>query len=360
MSSSDIQALGSGSSIEQSALPSLSRRTFVVAGTAAAAATLISGWLRPAATLATEHAAVSRPAPAGPGSAGGAPGLPRGFSETFTSHYIQAGGLRQHAVIGGDGPPLLLVHGWPQTWYAWRLIMPELARSHRVIAVDQRGIGLTDKPPAGYDTRSLANDLVALMDALGHSRFTIYGTDVGMPIAYAVAADHPDRVERLIVSESPLPGITPSPELFQPPILNARLWHLMFNQLPAEVNEALVRGREDIFLGAEFDSSAGSRKLPEAVVKYYVDMVKSDRDALRGSFSFYRSFIETAGQNRDRIISDSRCRCSDRRIESIREGIGAVMMAVADDVQTVVVPAAHWVAEQAPDQVLEAVTAFLG
>ena len=126
MSSSDIQALGSGSSIEQSALPSLSRRTFVVAGTAAAAATLISGWLRPAATLATEHAAVSRPAPAGPGSAGGAPGLPRGFSETFTSHYIQAGGLRQHAVIGGDGPPLLLVHGWPQTWYAWRLIMPEL------------------------------------------------------------------------------------------------------------------------------------------------------------------------------------------------------------------------------------------
>ena len=135
---------------------------------------------------------------------------------------VDAGDLRLHAVVGGEGPPLLLVHGWPQTWYAWRFVMPALAKDFEVIAVDQRGIGLSDKPEDGYDIGTLAGDLVALMDALGHERFALYGTDTGMPIAYALAADHPDRVERLVVSEAPLPGILRSPPLFLPPPLNAR------------------------------------------------------------------------------------------------------------------------------------------
>ena len=167
--------------------------------------------------------------PEGSGSVSGAPNLPAGFTDTFTSRYVDTGELRLHAVTGGDGPPLLLVHGWPQTWYAWRMLMPALARDFSVVAVDQRGIGLSDKPQDGYDTATLASDLVALMDALGHSRFALYGTDVGMPIAYALAADHRDRVDRLVVSEAPLPGISPSPPLFLPPQLNERLWHLAFN-----------------------------------------------------------------------------------------------------------------------------------
>ena len=91
-----------------------------------------------------------------------------------------------------------------------------------------------------------------------------------MAISYALAADHPDRVDRLAVAEAPLPGVSPSPPLFLPPQLNARLWHLAFNQL-AEVNEQLVTGREDIFFGAEFDASAGTKKLPDDAVRYYVD-----------------------------------------------------------------------------------------
>jgi alpha-beta hydrolase superfamily lysophospholipase len=89
------------------------------------------------------------PTPEGPGSVSGAPHLPEGFTDTFTSRYIDAGEVRLHAVIGGDAPPLLLVHGWPQTWYAWRMLMPALARDFEVIAVDQRGIGLSDKPNDG-------------------------------------------------------------------------------------------------------------------------------------------------------------------------------------------------------------------
>jgi pimeloyl-ACP methyl ester carboxylesterase len=300
------------------------------------------------------------PTPQGPGSVSGAPNLPAGFTGTFTSHYVDVGDLRLHAVTGGEGPPLLLVHGWPQTWYAWRMLMPALARDFSVIAVDQRGIGLSGKPQEGYDTGTLASDLVALMDALGHPRFALYGTDVGMPIAYALAADHPDRVDRLVVSEAPLPGVSPSPPLFLPPLLNARLWHLAFNQLPV-INEQLVTGREDIFFGAEFDASAGTHKLPADVVTYYVDTLASDPDHLRGSFGFYRALPATIAQNQQR---------RERRLtlpvlaigggESAGEGPGNAMKLAADNVQAVVLPGSgHWVAEQAPDELLTVLTAFL-
>jgi pimeloyl-ACP methyl ester carboxylesterase len=147
--------------------------------------------------------------PQGPGSVSGAPRLPDGFTDTFTSRYIDTGDLRLHAVVGGDGPPLLLIHGWPGSWYYWRLVMPALARDFEVVAVDQRGIGLSDKPEEGYDTGTLANDLVGLMDALGHGQFAVVGVDTGLLIGYALAADHPGRVARLAVGEAPLPGITP-------------------------------------------------------------------------------------------------------------------------------------------------------
>jgi pimeloyl-ACP methyl ester carboxylesterase len=194
----------------------------------------------------------------GPGSVSEAPNLPEGFTDTFASRYVDAGALRLHAVIGGDGPPLLLVHGWPETWYAWRLMMPALAENFEVIAVDQRGMGLSDKPRDGYDTASVANDLVALMDALGHRRFAMVGCDTGMLIGYALAADHPDRVDRLALGEAPLPGVSPTPPLFLPGPLNERLWHIPFNALP-EVNEKLVSGREDIFFGEKF-SNAGRKE----------------------------------------------------------------------------------------------------
>lgn len=94
--------------------------------------------------------------------------------------------------------------------------MPALARDFEVIAVDQRGIGLSDKPEEGYDTGTLANDLVGLMDTLGHEQFAVVGVDTGLLIGYALAADHPKRVVRLAVGEAPLPGITPPNPLILP------------------------------------------------------------------------------------------------------------------------------------------------
>ena len=110
------------------------------------------------------------------------------------------------------------------------------------------------------------------MDALGHPRFALYGTDVGMPIAYALAADHPDRVERLAVSETPLPGISPSPPLFLPAAQRAAVAPGL--QSAPQGKRAARRRAGDIFFGAEFDASAGTNKLPDDAARYYIDTLK--------------------------------------------------------------------------------------
>ena len=237
------------------------------------------------------------PEPGARGSVAAAPGLSDGFSTTFTSRLVDANGIRQHAVIGGAGPAVLLVHGWPESWYAWRHVMPALAKDHTVVAVDQRGMGLTDKPDAGYDAATLADDLAALMSELGHQRFAVVGHDTGMVISYALAADYPDRVERVAMAEVPGPP-TPdhSPPLFAPRQVNDKLWHIAFNRAGA-IAEELVEGREAAFFGYEFAIQGG--QVPEAVIDYYVRGLSAP-GALPGSFGFYRSWDETMAQNGER------------------------------------------------------------
>jgi pimeloyl-ACP methyl ester carboxylesterase len=297
--------------------------------------------------------------PEGPGSVAGAPNLPAGFTGTFTSRHVEAGGLRQHVVTGGEGPPLLLVHGWPQTWYAWRLVMPELARGFSVVAPDQRGCGLSGKPEDGYDTGTLAADLVALMDALGHRRFAVAGHDTGMWIGYALAADHPDRVARLAVAETPLPGVSPSPPLFANAHLNNALWHFAFNRLAA-VNDQLVTGREQVYFGWQFATKA-ARPLPDYAVRHYVDTLAAGSDALHASFAIYRALDATIAQNQQR--KTQRLNMPVLGIggaKSLGDQVAATMKLAADDVQTLVIPGcAHWVAEETPEETLAALTAFL-
>jgi len=298
------------------------------------------------------------PVPEGRGSVSGAPNLPNGFADTFASRYIDTGEVRLHAVIGGEGPPLLLVHGWPESWFAWRLVMPALARDFQVIAVDQRGIGLSDKPAGGYDTGTVAADLVALMDALGHERFAVVGHDTGVAISYGLAADFPDRVTRVALAEIPGPPIpTHSPPVFVPSAVNDRLWHIPFNRAEG-LPEQLITGREDVFFGYEFAIQGGN--VPDDVIAYYVGLV-STPDALRGSLGFYRAFDTTLAQNGERskqplpmpvlAIGGER---------SYGPAVGGAMESLAADVQSVVIPGAgHWVAEEAPEEILAALNAFL-
>jgi pimeloyl-ACP methyl ester carboxylesterase len=331
------------------------RRT-LLATSAAAAATLTLAALQPNVA----EAAARMPTPQGPGSVWGAPYLPQGFRETFKSRFVNVNGMHLHVVIGGEGPPLLLVHGWPQTWYQWRLVMPALARDFTVIAVDQRGIGLSDKPQSGYDSGTQAGDLVALMNTLGYKRFAVVGFDTGMGIAYALAADHPDRVDRLVVGEAIITGVTPSPPLLVPGPLNKRLWHIAFNRLDADVNEALVRGREHIYFGAEYAQSAGT-PLPAGVVKYYVDGIATSAEALRGSFGSYRAIDTTIAQNAQRKSKPLTLPVlAIGGGKGIGEGVPNTMRLVADNVQSHIIPeSGHWVAEEAPAQLLAALTPFL-
>jgi pimeloyl-ACP methyl ester carboxylesterase len=299
-------------------------------------------------------------APSGPGSVSGAPNLPAGFTDTFNSRYIDTGDLRQHVVIGGDGPPLLLVHGWPQNWYAWRLVMPALARDFEIIAPDQRGIGLTDKPRnAKYDPGTIADDLVALMEALGHERFAVVGTDTGLPIAYALASDHADRVERVALAEVPgPPGAVPQPPLFLPEPLNNKLWHIPVNRLDT-LNERLAVGREDLYFGYEFAIQAG-KKLPDEAVEYYVGLL-TNPDSLHGTFAFYREWDAMMAQNAERAKRPLTMPVLGIGGEaSHADEVGKAFESLANDVQTAVIPGAgHWFAEEAPEETVAALTAFL-
>jgi len=296
--------------------------------------------------------------PAGPGSVSGAPNLPAGFSDTFESRFVDAGDVRLHAVVGGNGPALLLIHGWPETWYAWRHVMPALAQDFTVVAVDQRGIGLSDKPADGYDTGTLANDLVALMDALGHERFAVVGHDTGFAIGYALAADHPERVDRVALAEIPgPPEPSHSPPVFVPAPVNNRLWHLSFNRVET-LAEQLITGREDVFFGYEFAIQGGT--LPAELVDYYVGLV-SNPESLRGSLAWYRALDATLAQNAARKEQPLTMPVLAIGGELSYGGMVAeAMKSLADDVQGVVIPGTgHWVAEEAPEQLVEALTGFL-
>src|SRR3954452_2941598 len=295
---------GSDTSPSHVSRTGLSRRAFTSGVAAVAGMSAFGSWApSTAAAAAPARGGTSDEGPHSFGSVSRAPKLPRGFASTFESRFVDANGIRQHVVIGGDGPPLLLVHGWPENWYAWRFVMPTLARDFTVIAVDQRGIGLTDKPPDGYDVATLAADLVSLMDALGHQRFALVGHDTGYFISYALAADHRDRVDRLVVAEVPgPPGVDPEhePSLFVPEPLNNRLWHIPFNRVNDELIVDMVSGNAEAFYRYEFTIQSGGVPLPEHAIEYYVALYNRSRDVLWASFGFYRAWDAMVAQNMQR------------------------------------------------------------
>ncbi|MFD9194567.1 alpha/beta fold hydrolase [Streptomyces phaeochromogenes] len=287
--------------------------------------------------------------------------LPDGFTDVFTSRLVEVNGLRLHAVTGGDGPALLLIGGWPQTWYAWREVMPALARQHTVVAVDSRGAGLSDKPDDGYDAGTLSADLVALMAALGHDRFDVVGHDIGTWTGYALAADHPERVGRLAILEAVIPGLTPSPPFFGPAAANLKLWQFGFNRLTG-LNEDLVRGREPLFFGYQFAKKAATPDaIPAYAVDVYVDAITADPRALRASFAYYRALDETIAQNEQR--SKTRLTLPVLALGgALWSGASAAqtMRLAADDVTGVVLDdCGHYPAEEQPARFVEILEDFL-
>ena len=296
------------------------------------------------------------------GAVDGVPELPGGIRGVFESRLVDIAGIKLHAVIGGEGEPLLLVGGWPQTWYAWRHIMPELARHFRVVAVDARGVGLSDWAAGGYDLATLASDMVQLMASLGHSRFAMVGHDIGMWIGYALASDFPNSLTRLAVLDATTPGVSPSPPLLGPRAISDRLWHFNFNRTVA-INEQLVQGREELYFGYQFATKAGNpTALPAYAIKLYVDTLKVSPEALRCSFDYYRAIDADLEQNairREKKLTIPVLAVGGAR--SVGQFVEKEMRIVADDVTGIVLPdCGHYVAEEAPLALLEALLPFLG
>ena len=132
-------------------------------------------------------------------------------SSEFSHHYANLEGVRIHYVTMGQGSPVVLLHGWPQTWYEWRRVMPLLADKYSLVAPDMRGLGDSSRPTSGYDKKTVANDIWLLMHShFGHTRFAVVGHDWGAPVAFRLAADHPAEVTHLAMLDVPVPGDQPA------------------------------------------------------------------------------------------------------------------------------------------------------
>ncbi|MFF8569118.1 alpha/beta fold hydrolase [Streptomyces albidoflavus] len=311
--------------------------------------------------MTTTDAPSATDAPRGFGSVTGVSGLPAGFTNTFASALADVDGVQLHTVTGGDGPPLLLIGGWPQFWYQWRLVMPSLAEHFTVIAADPRGSGLSDKPESGYDSTTSAAEFHRLMEILGHDRFSVIGHDIGMWTGYAMAADRPGPIERMVLVDAIIPGVSPSPPLLSDRRTSDFLWHFNFNRAHG-INEQLVTGREDLYFGHQFATKAATpTSIPAEAVDTYVQALRLP-GALKASFEYYRAI--------DQILEQTRTR--------LQKKIDIPVLAVAGDalggenmekeVRTiasnvtgaVVIPdCGHYVPEEAPAAFVRAVLPFL-
>ena len=199
------------------------------------------------------------------------------FDAAFHHGVAVVNGVRLHYIEGGKeakGDPILLIPGWPQSWYAWRFIMPTLvAAGHHVVALDLRGMGDSDHPTDGYDGKTIANDIHSFVESLGLARdrhLHVAGHDVGAWMAYAHAADWAGDVRTLTLMEAALPGITaPAPAGIVSDEGNMRSWHFAFNRLP-DLPEMLVQGHERAYLSWLFaqKSVKGYVFTPDALDEY--------------------------------------------------------------------------------------------
>jgi pimeloyl-ACP methyl ester carboxylesterase len=213
----------------------------------------------------------------------------------LTHHTVTANGIRQHYVEAGEGAPVVLLHGFPETHHAWRHQIPVLAQQYRVIAPDLRGYGETDKPASGYDKRTMANDLRALLRELSIERVALVGHDRGARVATRFAKDHPEAVDRLVVMDN-------VPTRIVAQSIDAQVarayWFFLFHQVP-DLPEALIAGKERVWLRHFFsdwcyDPNAISGDAFEAYVRAY-----EAPGAVRGAMADYRANAIDVAQDKE-------------------------------------------------------------
>jgi pimeloyl-ACP methyl ester carboxylesterase len=210
-------------------------------------------------------------------------------------HTAQVNGTRLHYVTAGEGPPVMLLHGWPQTWYEWRHVIDLLADEYQVVAPDLRGFGYSAKPAAGYDAGTMAADLAALADHLGLRDVTVLGHDWGAVFGYVYAAKTPSQVRALGIVEMALPGVGVMEQAMAPQPQGNFLWHMGFQSVP-DLPELLIAGKEKPYLRWFFEHFAyDPGAITAADLDVYTDAI-TQVGALRAGLAVYQDFFTTADQ----------------------------------------------------------------
>jgi pimeloyl-ACP methyl ester carboxylesterase len=285
---------------------------------------------------------------------------------TFSHHMASVNGIQMHYVIGGKGDPIVLLHGWPQTWYAWRHIMPDLAKNYTVIVPDLRGLGDSSKPFTGYDGKTTAEDIYQLVSQLGFKQIFLIGHDIGAQTAYSYAAIHPKNVSKLVVMELTFPGYMPPPSLG-----STGLWWISFHQTP-DIPEILVQGKEWEYLtwfyrGLAYNPSAITQADIDEFVSHY-----SAPGGMRAGFEYYKAFPQNAKDNIELaatvkltipvlVLSGDIYPVLGGDIHGSMTLNSIQSLALAANVQGVIVPySGHWIPEERPDFLLDQLSKFFG
>ncbi len=273
-------------------------------------------------------------------------------------------GVRLHFVTAGQGArTIVLLHGFPQTWWEWRRVIPALvAGGFRVVAPDYRGAGHSWRPPGGYDKQTMAEDIHQLLRQ--HLRIqgsvVLVGHDIGLMIAYAYAQAYRDDVSRLVVVDAPLPGTAVFDRLRTDP----RVWHFAFHSA-RDVAEMLVAGRERQYLQAFFNARCfDPSAINEADLEIYVSAYAAP-GAMRAGFELYRAFDRDAEDNRAALKSNGKLTTPVLAMGGATSTSGPLveemMREVAENVAGLRVPGtAHWIAEENPQAFVSAVLEFVG
>jgi pimeloyl-ACP methyl ester carboxylesterase len=276
------------------------------------------------------------------------------FPTSFRTQDIQTDGARIHVRVGGQGPAVVLLHGFGDTGEMWAPLAADLARDHVVVVPDLRGMGLSSHPDGGYDKRTQAADIRSVLTQLGLDRAAIVGHDIGTMVAYAYAARYPDQTAKLVVMDAPVPGIPPWDEIVRSPLL----WQFDFG---GPDMERLVSGRERIYLDRFWNEFAGdASKIDEATREHYAKLYALP-GAMHSAFAQFRSIRQDA---RDNIGSMATKLTMPVLAIGGEKSFGSteavVMRNAAVNVTDLVIPnSGHWLMEEAPAATIAAIRAFL-
>jgi len=262
-------------------------------------------------------------------------------------HYLAAG--------SGDATPIVLLHGYAQTSRMWRPLMPRLATTGPVIAVDLRGAGGSAKPDVSYDKKSLAQDIHALTQSLGYKKVRIVGHDIGLMVAYAYAAQYPDEVEKIALMDAFLPGVGDWTHVW----LLRDLWHFHFY---GEVPEKLVAGRERIYFEHFWNDFAADRtkSIPEADRRFYAASY-AQPGGMHAGFGYFKAFEQDA---KDFEALSKTKLTMPMLVLTGEKASGEFLIAQARMVATsvdgrIVKGAGHWIMEESPEVTMGALVEFL-